>query len=1081
MKQVQLFILLLFTAFSFAQERTVEGKVVDKSGEPIIGATVRVPDTNVGTITDAEGNFVLNGVPADASKLQVSYLGSPMMFDITDGFMNVSFGIEDTFIDDVVVFGYGEIERTRFTGAASKVGEKVMEDKSVADITNALAGEVAGLQVFNNNGQPGTASVVRIRGFGSQNGNRDPLFVVDGVPYAGDLSSLNTADIESTTVLKDASATAIYGSRGANGVVIITTKKGRSGQNNIEVDVKHGVNYRGLDYYDVIQSPEEYTEIGWDGIRQFTGDPNMANAILFGGSGGLGLSDYYNLWGAPGDALIDPSTGKFFPNVNRKYTPERRRDVLFNNAPRTEANVSLNGGEGKTTYNTSFGVLDEEGYFLASEFRRLTGKVDVSHKVKPWLRGNMNLQYSDQRSNTPGQGTASSVNGFFLERNAPSIYGIYLRNPDGSILQDPIFGGPQFDFGDGTFNDNSRRFSSLSNITGVNTLDDNFANDNILFGNADLVATFLKNFDFTFRFGAQSMSFTNVSRANPFYGQSSGSNGSLSRTERNILQYSAQQILSYSNELGTEDEHVFTVTGLHEAISFSRDLQNSSGTNLADPFGTHFNNVLDHNPNTSFNRSNTTESYGMFANYSFKEKYLFNASIRRDGSSIYAPDNRWGTFWAVGAGWEATKEDFLKDVKWLDYLKLRTSIGEVGDQGITFGSSYYRGNGNTFDITSSGGQPSFVFREAIDPNLTWETSRQFDFGLEADVFNDRLSATVDYYDRRVRNQFYFRQQGPSAGVAGIFTNDGVLANSGIELELYGKLVKTNDLNVNLSVMATTLTNKWIEPATDPATGEFIPVQRVGSFAFSEGRSIYDYYLPEFVGVDPQTGFSQWKRYYDDVNTNGSFDAGDVIIRDYVDYLATNNNVNVEEDLTSNYSEATFKYTGHSAIPDIQGATRLEVDYKGFSLTGQFLYSVGAYGRDGNYQTLMANDIFGSNNVHADMRNRWQQPGDITNVPRLTNGQVVDGVLASWQNASSTRFLTKADYLILNNVRLNYQIPEKMFNKLGLQGASVWVSGDNLFARTARDGYFAFQAENGIPVRENYDPLSTFTTGVKFKF
>jgi len=1067
--------LLLSVAFVFAQERAINGVVRDADGEAVIGATVRVPNTSIGALTDLDGSFTLR-VPNTATEVVVSYVGmDPVVVPLDSDYLEVNIGDQAVMIEDIVVTGYSQVQRTRFTGATANVDKKAVEDKSTSDISEALTGEVAGLTVINGNGQPGTPAAVRIRGFGSVNGNRAPVYVVDGVIYQGGLENVNPNDIASVTVLKDAAATALYGARGANGVIVVTTKRGTTGDSKIQVQAKYGSNYRGLPYYDVLQSPEEFIETAWEGLENGLGSAEAASATLF--DGGIGIAPYYNIWDVDGEFLIDPATGQFYPNVNRRFNPERRRDEFFNPSDRKEVNVSLSGGEGKTNYRTSFGLLDEEGYFLASQFKRYTGRVDIGHQVKPWLRGTMNLNYSNNESNGPGQSGSSSVNGFFLERNAPPLFGILLRDQLGNTIEDPIFGGPLYDFGDGQFMGNARRFSSLSNIAAVNRYDTNVNNENGLSGQADLIASFLKNFTATARFGVQTQDNRGSARTNPYYGQASGSNGALSKTDNRTLSYTALQMVGYGNQIG---DHEFSINAAHENQYWELRNRFSSGIGLADPFTLELRNVLENNPGDSFTRDFALESYFAFGDYSFKDKYFLNASIRRDGSSRFAEENRWGTFPAVGIGWVASEEEFLQ-VDAIDFLRLRASYGETGDQGDFSATSLYRGGGDLYNVgVSPTGTASFVFSTPVDPNITWESVNQYNVGLDVNAFS-RLSASFDYFNKRTVDLFFDRRTGPSAGIALIRVNDGELLNEGLEFDVNGEIIKQDNFFVNLGINGSTLRNELLTSPIDPATGLPKAITVSGSYGISEGKSVYDFYTRAYAGVNADNGLSQWVQFYDDVNSNGMVDDGEGIL-DLVDYVSqreiSGETVNLMQTITTESNDATLHYTGESGIPDVFGATRLNVGWKGISVTGQLLYSFGGYGRDGNYQALMDDADIGGGNWHEDIRNRWMNPGDITNIPALTGGQ---GSESGNQNASSTRFLTKRDYLLLNNVRLNYELPKTIFDKIGLQGAQFWLSGDNLWSQTERSGYFPFASESGIPNRESYDPLSTVTTGLNVTF
>ncbi len=1051
------FILVFIVQMAYSQTRQISGTVVNENNEPVIGATVKALDSDIGTITDLDGSFSL-GVPDDATQLQVSYvtMDTPIIVPITSDQIMINIGDQTINLDDLVVTGYSEQARRNFTGAATSVSEKTYEQKNTSDFTKALAGEISGVQVISTSGRPGTNATIRIRGYSSVNGNRAPLFVVDGAPYEGDLSAINPADIASTTVLKDATATALYGARGASGVIVITTKKGTAG-GGIFADFKQGFNYRTFPVYSRIESPEEYVEIGWEGLENYY-DAETASERIYGR---YGLNDYYNIWNAEPTELIDPNTGKFYPGIQRKYTPEKRRDYFFDTSNRSEANIQLSGGSDKTSLMTSFGYLNDKGYYIGSNFKRFTGRLRATYQVLPWLKGDVNFGYGRTEGNFPGS------TGFDVERNAAPVYGIYEHNPDGSFVRDTILGGNKFDYGEGR-----RAFNQLNNIAGdvrYNIFDGYRRNLN---GGAQLGATFLQNFDFTARFSYQNLNSVTNNLKNPYYGPASTGElkGSLDKDSGTSETISFLQMLRYGREIGP---HSFSITGAHESNQTQTGLITQEGVGLYLPRSTEIANTIQKNPGNSYTDEFTLESYFAMGDYDFEGKYLVNASIRRDGSSRFAKSHRWGTFPAIGFGWIVSNEDFLK-ADYIDFLKLRASIGATGDQRGVF---LYNGGGNSFDFaTLSGIIPAFTRRDVVDPDLTWEKVIKRDIGLEFSAF-DRFSATLDYYNNKTKDLIFLRLVGPSAGFNGLDVNDGELLNSGFEFDLAGDIIKKNDFNLRLSFNGATLKNKLSKAPKDPSTGEAININDKGLYGYRKGHSIFDYYIPNFEGVDPETGLSQWTVYYNDANNDGIYDKGEEVTN-LEEYKADNPNATLKKDVTSTYSQATQYFTGQNALPKLRGATRLSIGYKGFSMTGQLLYSFGGHSYDSNYARLMGNDKVGENAWHTDIRKRWQKEGDITDVPKITNGY---GTVNRNQNATSTRFLTKKDYFLLNNVQLNYDLPSNWIQKVGIKQASIWVSGDNLWSKTKRDGFFPFNSETGGPDLYAYDPLTTTNFGIKFKF
>jgi TonB-linked SusC/RagA family outer membrane protein len=433
---------------SFAQQRTISGTVSDESG-PLPGVNVIIKGTNTGTQTDFDGKYSIQASTGDV--LVFSYVG----MNTTE----ITVGGSDTIdvvmaganlLEEVVVVGYGTSTKEAFAGTAATVDQEQLEVKSFSNVSQSLTGEVAGVTVINTSGQPGTVGTIRIRGYGSVNGNRAPLYVVDGVPFSGSINSINPADIKSTTILKDATATAIYGSRGANGVVVITTKNGTSGQSYIEVDLKTSINDQLIPRYDVVSNPEEYIGYVWEGIynRGVIGGQaspvDYANANLFTNSY---VATGYNMWNVNTAAeLIDPNTRTVYPGVSRKYTPMLYKDAAFDSAFRTEGNVRLGGGNEKTRHFVSFGYLDDDGYSINTGYKRYTTRVNLTSDYKPWLKVNANVGYAYSESLANGQIVGSENVFEFADKMAP-IFPVFLRDDDAQLVPDPFYGGNQYDYG----------------------------------------------------------------------------------------------------------------------------------------------------------------------------------------------------------------------------------------------------------------------------------------------------------------------------------------------------------------------------------------------------------------------------------------------------------------------------------------------------------------------------------------------------------------------------------------------------------------------------------------------------------
>ncbi len=1064
-------ILTLFLAFlvqlTFAQEKTVSGTVTDQDGLPLPGASVVIKGTTIGVQTDFDGNYAIQASNGDI--LVYSFVGQKTEERNvgTSNTINVELGIDAQALDEVIVVGYGTSTKESFTGTATTIDAESISKKSVSDISQALAGEAAGVRIINTSGQPGTPATIRIRGFGSVNGNRDPLYIVDGAPFVGNINALNPTDIKSTTILKDASATAIYGSRGANGVIVITTKNGKGQESYIEVETKTGQNLSLIPRSDIIKSPELYAELGWEALKnrgRISGEQDpvaYANAALFSGSG---IHPKYNMWNvADGGELIDPATGKIRPGVTRKYTPEDWEDYAFQPANRLEASLRMGGGNEKTSYYTSFGYLKDNGYSINSDYERITTRLNVQHKVKEWLDGSVNIGYTISDSNNNGQSEDSGSVFWFVD-NIPSIYPLFLRDGDGNLVPDPIYGGSQYDYGEG------RGFGGLTNAIADAHYGVDKTKRHEINTNTSLNIHFSDDLVLENRVGMQYYNSSYDNLGNPFYGSSASQNGSIYKTKTEVFSYNILNLLRYTKTFG---DHSVSALIAHESNSWERKYMNGYKFNLADPHGEEFNNAVGSSPSASYTRDYTLESYFAQANYDYDHRYFLSGTIRRDGSSRFV-NKKWGTFGSIGAAWAITNEEFMANQNTFSNLKLKASYGVIGEQG---GVGYYPGY-DLFEVANLNGEVSLLFDTKGNPDLTWETSKMFQTGVELGLGN-YLDVAVDYYIKNTDNLIFDRRVGPSLGYALLKVNDGQLRNSGLEFNVQAHLIKTPEFYLDLGVNGEFLNNELTTMPIDPSTGVEKTINIDGYFGQAKGHSIYDFYLREWAGVDPADGAAMWNQYFYDANGDGTMQDGEESISSLQDYLVVNPDRanSIGKQTTKVYQNATQKFVGESAIPTVRGGFHLATGYKGFSLSARFIYGIGGKAYDFTYARLMANDQVGANNWHKDILSRWQKPGDITDVPRLSSDVTGDTNVAS----SSTRFLTNADYLSLNNIRLGYTIPKNFVEQIGMTDFELWISGDNLFLWSERNGLNPTTSEAGTTDWYTYSPLSTFTFGIRAKF
>lgn len=1075
-------LLVLFMSFSYAQEKTITGNVTDQDGLPLPGVTVLIVGTSTGTETDFDGNYTISAKVGQV--LRYSYIGQKN----TDrkvgasSTINVQMDEDAESLDEVVVTGFGNVSKTSFAGSAKVVAGENISQKSFTNVSQALAGEAAGVSVFNTSGQPGSTSTVRIRGFGSVNGSQNPLYIVDDAPFRGSLNDINPNDIKSVTVLKDASATSLYGARGANGVIVITTKRGSDTGNEINVSIKTGANFQGIGRYETIESPEEYIGIAWEGTYQRgllenNGDEiaaiDYANANLFEGDNAdvSDISPVYNMWnvsdsGAQGvSELIDPATGMVRPGVTRRYTPEDWEDFAFQSANRIEGNISLaNTGENSSVY-TSVGFIDDQGYASNTDYQRLNARISATNKFRDFIKMNTSLNYAQSETNNNGTGSSSSSQFWWID-NLPSIYPLFTRDANGAKIEDPIYGGFLYDYG----LEDGRGFGFATNGVADSQINISRSKDNSVNFTNDLKITLVEGLTLDNNFSYQYFMSDDILLNEPFYSPSKGQGGVINRSRSETKNYTIRTGLRYNKSFGATNLSAFVS---HVATAYEFNYLEAERSKLVTPFGTDISNGVVNAPSDGFTRDERTESYIANATLDFSSKYFLNATFNRDASSRFV-NEKWGNFYSVGGAWVMSQEDFMSGSKFVDFLKLKASYGVLGNSGVLNGTAnnYYPGY-NLYSVNNLNDNISLAFATKGNPDLTWESSNQFNVGVEFEL-GGFVDGSIEAYRKSTTDMFFDRRVGPSVGYALISVNDGELLNSGVEFDLDLKIVDNDKFNLSFGINGSTFKNELQAMPIDPATGEQQKLDVSGNYARTVGRSLYDYYMPVYAGVNVDTGAAQWERSFNDLDGDGVFGTGDEIITNLTSYMNDNPDATIVQDITEVYSEAADKFINKTAIPDITGSFRLNASYGNFTLSTLFNYSLGGYAYDTAYANLMDNDYAGTNNFHVDIRDRWMQPGDVTDIPRQ------DARFQIQQNATSTRFLVKSDYLALNNVRLGYTLPNDISEQIGLKKLDFYITGDNLAFFSKRQGFNPSTSITGGSSIYRYNPLSTVVLGVNLK-
>lgn len=1096
MKKIFTLLTLCFVSFAVMAEKHVSGVVLDEKGEPVIGASVQVKGTSIGTISDFNGEFTLSA-PDDATSLLVSFVGMQTQEVAIGKNVRVTLRESAEVVQEIVVTGYGNVSKGSFAGSAAAVDADAIEKKSPSEISKALAGEVAGVQVVTTTGQPGSSASIRIRGIGSINSSTAPLYVVDGIPYDGDVSAIDPGDIASTTILKDATATSLYGSRGANGVILITTKRGNSGeQGKIDVDVKYGANMHLLPLYQVITDPQEYVEMSWmsiynsqrDAISDDTRLVRLVNNTLFSETG-KGLPVAYNLWDAKGNALIG-NDGHFYSDVQMKSGYKKMtswEDAIFRIGQKAEASVKISGGTDKTTYYTSLGYLKDEGYYIGSDYDRFTLRSNVTHQAKKWLKGSLNMAYTYSNQNAVGQGDNMN-NGFNYVNSIPPIYPVYLYNEDGTIKTDSKTGGYAFDYG--MSEGSGRWFGAGINPAGSLLYDRDNTVQHQFSGTGMLEVKFYKDLKLTVNAGVQYVGRTNSEFSNAFYGDAANI-GRTYKTQTNYLYFMTNQLLEYNKVVG---EHTIRAMVGHES-QFTRNSQMYGGKNyVAAKTGEsvlEWGNAAQMSALTSATANSALESYLATVSYTYGERYGITANYRADGSSKFAKGHRWGHFGSVGGMWTFTNEQFMEPVKdWIKNGKLRLSWGVLGSQdGIN--ANLYQ---DQYSIEYVDGNVAYVWNYKGNPDLTWERSQIVDLGLEFDI-SKYLSTEIDYFYKLTDNLLFPRYVAPSLGYTYTYVNSGKLENQGVEMQFNIHAVDTRNIKLDIRLNAAHYANKVKELPTYIET----ETEMLMNGSMSVGHGLYDWYLPTYAGVDATTGQAQYIGYYDaDLGSWGTGasaaslqskgQTGNNYISNVNEYKLQHPNANIQQKYVYG-NEAAYAgsdYIGKSAIADLAGGFGVDFEAYGVTLSVTCSYGIGGYGYDNTYASLMNSDKVGSSNWHVDMRGAWNAMMTdaekqavaalgTAGIPRLSNGQDL------YANMASTRFLTSNSYLALNNIRLGYNFPKKWMEKIKLNSLNIYVTADNLAIASARKGYNPMVSYSGSSDSYQYTPLSTIMGGIKLQF
>ncbi len=987
-------------------------------------------------------------MPKGKTVLRVSYVGMETVEVVGKRNMRIVLNADQTDLDEVMVVAYGTAKKSSFTGSADNINGEKLELRPISNVAKGIEGQATGVQVTSASGQPGSAPSIRIRGYGSINASSTPLYVVDGIPYDGSLSSLNPSDIESMTILKDASAGALYGARGANGVVMITTKKGKEGKTNVTWRSTLGWSSRAQKHYDLV-GQKDYVQLVYEGLRNgYVNNNGMswsdaeaaARSALSRNLGGELYNPFKNYsW----NEIIDPETGYVRSDAQSAWDENWMDAVEDKSAFRHEHQLSINGGTEKTKYMFSLGYLNEDGTLKTTNFQRYNARANVETKVTDWFSANINTTLAHSESNFSDYDGAAVSNVWYSAQFVSPLFPMYQKNLDGTNVLDAN-GNAQLDYGEagrpGSYNDYNPlgglvddKASTKSDIAGLRT--------GMVFGTDSDKAGWLKGLKFAMNFGLDYHNSLSMSYMNMYHGNQANAGGLLYKYTGRTQSYTFNQLITWNRSF---NKHNFDVMLGHEWYAYKYEYLEAGRSNLID-------GILEISPGTTMQSAESyTDNYRINSfmsriNYNYDDKYYFSASLRSDASSRFYKDNHTGTFWSLGANWRMSKENFLKDVKWIDNLSVKISYGEQGNDDILHSngtSNYYLWQSLYALGWNNANNLGAVISSLETKDLSWEKNQNLNIGVEGAFFNHRLRVSAEYYNKKTTDMLLSYPMALSTGFGGYNANVGDMRNSGFEFEIGGTPIRTNDWVWNVTWMGATVKNKVLKLTQE--SPEIISGIRV----IKEGYELNTYYMAKSAGVDPATGAQLYWVY--DKDENGNI---------------------VNERISDDYAKAAnSKYYLGSRIPDLYGSISTDLSWKGIDLSVLTTYSIGGKIYDGLYAASM-NTTYSTNTWNSNALRRWQKPGDITDVPRIEIGG---------QYTTTDRFLVDASYFAIKNITLGYTLPKLWVNKIGLSNVRVFTSVDNLALFTHLDGMDP-QYSFGGSTDYTYAPNKTWSVGLEVKF
>lgn len=1001
-----------------AQNKEIKGIVTSaEDGEPLIGATISVKGNEAqGVVTDIEGKYILQ-IPNSDCTLVVAYLGmkTQELKVPSSGILNISLEAESMNLDEVVVTGYGNFSKSSFTGSANTLRADMMKNVPVMTVEQKLQGMTTGVNITSSSGQPGANQSIRIRGMGSFNASQEPLFVIDGVPVTSGslstggadaaymnnsktniMSTLNPSDIENITVIKDAAAASLYGSRAANGVILITTKQGKAGRTQVSLNIAGGFSDAAVDFRPTLSGDQRY-ELLYEGLYNYALDKQMKSPSEYAGQ----------------------EIGKYAYVPELGYTDWRKE--LLRTAIHQNYEASVSGGNERTTFYASLGYNSQEGLAKNSSLDRYSARLNMSQKVGKYGEVGANVMFT-QMNQEMNEERGSSINPF-LDVAMLMNPSMTVRDKDGNYVG--AYPGTTLNPLRDILTDYNRTRMTRMFSTGYASIE-------------PLKGLKLKetlSYDYTIQ--KDSRYFNPLSAAGP-------KSGSDAQTSKGFIEYGKLISSTSLNYVHTFNyKHHLDVLAAYEIESYQTDKASGERSRLP----SNSNLVEPDNASVLNSFISSTQAYRMLSylsrlNYDYDDRYYIAGSFRRDGSSRLSPKNRWGNFWSVSGMWHLSNESFMKPIKHiLSDVKIRASYGVNGNQP---GSLYGYMGLYTYGQSYMGGFGSYESSLA-NPNLKWEKNYNLNIGLDL-AFLSRIFLSIEYYNRDTKDLLYSLPISATTGFTNYLSNVGQLNNKGVELELRTINFATPHFNWSTVLNLSHNSNKIIS-----LNGQLEQSIEGTWFIHKVGLPYHTFYVKEFAGVDPQNGDALY--YTNTLNKDGSY----------------------SREITNDISKAqAIPYK--SVNPKISGGLTNILNYKQLDLSFTLTYSLGGYSFDklGTYIENGTTNIYTSKyNLPAYAMDRWQKPGDQTDVPRFVYNQ-------SASDNNSSRYIHSTDHLRLKNLTLGYTLPREWTRKVMVNKARFYFSGSNLLTWAKWKQYDPETPVNGEVFCEA-PPMRTFSFGVQLTF